>query len=112
METAGRSRRKILYTILAIVSIPVILLAALFAYVTYVNWSSERRATAFCGEIEIGSDVSRVVDKAKSRSIFYGSDANSYTFYFFGFVFDKAVCDVSVTADGKVKSKAAEMEYD
>jgi hypothetical protein len=27
-------------------------------------------------------------------------------------VFDKAVCDVSVTTDGKVKSKAAEMEYD
>jgi hypothetical protein len=110
METAVRSRRKIVYTILAIVSIPVVLIAALFALVIYINWSAERKAAAFCNDIAIGSEIALAVDKAKRQKVFYGTGSD-YTFYFFGFVFDKAVCTVSVT-DGKATSKASEMEYD
>jgi len=48
---------------------------------------------------------------AVSKHVQFGSD-NGYTFYFSGFIFDKAVCEVAVDKQGKVISKKTEMEYD
>ena len=112
METARQSRRKVIHTVWIFISIPVVLLAGLFGVVAYVNWAAEKKANQFCSQIEIGTQISLAAAKAKSQGVFFGSDAKSYTFYFFGFVFDKAICDVTIGADGKVVSKYAGMEYD
>jgi hypothetical protein len=86
-------------------------LGAMVACVSYINWSAERKATKFCDEIEIGSDVSLAIEKAKQKKIFH-SDFPPYNFYFWGIVFDKAVCEVSVDHNRKVTAKHSEMEYD
>ena len=40
------------------------------------------------------------------------SDKDGATFYFPGFMFNQAVCEVSVDKNGKVLTIYAEMEYD
>jgi len=89
----------------------VVAFAAMVACVSYVNWAAERKAKAFCDNIAVGSDISLALEKAKKQEIFH-SDFPPYNFYFWGVVFDKAVCEVSVDANRKVVSKVAEMEYD
>jgi hypothetical protein len=79
--------------------------------VVYANWSAERSAREFCGMIPIGSDISAATAKAKEKKILWGSESG-YTFYFSGFIFDKAVCEVSVSKEGEVISRIAEVEYD
>jgi hypothetical protein len=86
-------------------------LGAMVACLFYINWSAERRAKTFCDEIAIGSDISDATRKVKNKKNFYG-DSQQYTFYFWGFVFDKAVCEVSVDQNQKVTAKHSEMEYD
>ena len=87
------------------------LCGVLIAGIYYVNWSAEKKAKLFCDEILVGSDVSLAINRAKQGKIFYG-DYRGFTFYFPGFVFDKAVCAVTVDSDRKVTSKGSEMEYD
>ena len=89
----------------------VVALAALLTSVWYVNWAAERNARQFCAAIEIGSDISLAIARAEDKKIFYG-DAQGYTFYFWGMVFDKAVCEVSIDSNRKVTAKHSEMEYD
>ena len=89
----------------------VVAFAAMVACVSYINWSAERKATKFCADIAIGSDISDATKKIKDKTLYYG-DSQGYTFYFWGVVFDKAVCEVSVDANRKVVSKVSEMEYD
>jgi hypothetical protein len=84
---------------------------ALVAIVFVPNWVAERRAREFCDEISIGSNISAAIAEAKARKILWGS-GDFYTFYFPGLILDKAVCEVSVNQDGKVKAKAAVMEID
>jgi len=83
----------------------------LVCYVAYANRSAESRAHEFCDAISIGSDISASTARANDGKILWGSK-DGYTFYFSGFMFDKAVCEVSVSKEGKVISKKAEMEYD
>ena len=86
-------------------------LGAMVACVFYANWSADRKAKAFCDAINVGSDISLTIDKAKKNKIFFGN-FQGFTFYFPGTGFDKAVCEVSVDPNGKVTSKNSEMEYD
>ena len=98
-----------------IVSTVVLLLiggAGAFLAVVFVpNWVAERRAREFCDRISIGSNISAAIADAKERKILWGA-GEYYTFYFPGLIMDKAVCDVSVTHDGKVKAKSAVLEID
>ena len=93
------------------ISVVVVACCAIVACIGYVNWSAERNARTFCDEIAVGSDISIAVERAKDRHLLWGP-AGGYTFYFPGFVFDKAVCEVAVNREGKVTSKGARMERD
>jgi hypothetical protein len=73
--------------------------------------AAEKKAHAFCDSIEIGTDISNVVAKAKAEGIFGGPE-QGYTFYFPATGFDKAVCDVTVDRQQKVAAKSVEMQYD
>jgi hypothetical protein len=111
-----------------LIGVVVVLLfsGALVALGVYADWAAEKNARAFCDEISIGSDISTATARAADRKIMFGpssaierkalwgaSDSGVYTFYFFAaFIFDKAVCEVSVNREGKVRSKFSEMEYD
>jgi hypothetical protein len=103
--------KKILLLLGKIVLVIMALIGVMLAGVGYVNWTAERKAKAFCDGIAMGSDISLVLEKAKTEKVFI-DDSPPYNFYFFGFVFDKAVCEVSVDANRKVVSKVSEMEYD
>ena len=84
---------------------------ALVAVVFFPNWLAARRAQQFCDETPIGSDISAAIIRANERKTLWGSH-RFYTFYFPGLILDKAVCNVSVAEDGKVKAKGALMEID
>jgi hypothetical protein len=84
---------------------------AIVGCIYYLNWSAEKKASAFCAEIDLGSDIALATMKANQLGIRYGS-YKGYTFYFPGMMFDKAICSVSVDQAGKVVSKASEMEHD
>jgi hypothetical protein len=103
--------KRILLLLGKIALVIVALFGVMVACVSYVNWAAERKAKAFCDDIAIGSDISQALEKAKKRDVFH-DDTPPYNFYFFGVVFDKAVCEVSVDANRKVISKASNMEYD
>jgi hypothetical protein len=103
--------KKILLLLGQIALVIVALIGVMLAGVGYVNWAAEKRAKVFCDGIAMGSDISLVLEKAKTQKVFL-DDSPPYNFYFFGFVFDKAVCEVSVDANRKVVSKVSEMEYD
>jgi hypothetical protein len=103
--------KKILLLLGKIALVIVALFGAMVACVSYVNWAAERKAKAFCDDIPVGSDISLAIEKAKIHDVFH-SDSPPYNFYFFGVVFDKAVCEVSVDSNRKVISKISEMEYD
>jgi hypothetical protein len=45
-------------------------LGAFVACLSYLNWSAERKATKFCDAIEIGSDISVAIGKAKYKQVF------------------------------------------
>jgi hypothetical protein len=89
----------------------VAVLGTMVACVSYLNWSAESKARAFCDSVAIGSDISLAVERAKDKKLLYG-DYQGYTFYFPGLMFDKAVCQVSIDSNRKVTSKHSEMEYD
>jgi hypothetical protein len=98
--------------ILGRIALGVVLSIVLLASILVVpNWYAERSARQFCEDIAVGSNISAAVAKANARKILWG-DYRGYTFYFPGFGFDKAVCEASVDADGKVTAKGSLMEYD
>lgn len=94
-----------------IVLLLIVCAGALVAVIFVPNWVAEQRAREFCDEIPIGSDISAATARANERKILWGS-YQLYTFYFPGLILDKAVCEVSVTQDGKVKAKGTVMEVD
>jgi hypothetical protein len=111
MSNSRKSVKK-LFLLVGKVALGVVLaLGALVACLFYIDWSAERRAKMFCEEIAIGSDISGATRKVKDKKDYYG-DSQQYTFYFWGVVFDKAVCEVSVDQNQKVTAKHSEMEYD
>jgi len=89
----------------------VAIIVAVVGIIAYSNGIAKRRAQEFCDLISIGSDIAAATYAANERKILWGESA-AYTFYFSGFMFDKAVCEVSVDKEAKVISKKAEMEYD
>jgi hypothetical protein len=105
------SLKKPVFVLFKIAAVLLACYGALIGGVWYVNWLAERRARAFCDEVAIGSDIFPILDNAKRQKIDY-SDFPPYTFYFFGMVFDKAVCTVEIDSNRKVTSKNTEMEYD
>lgn len=106
-NTAGWRR-----LVVRIVLAAVLVVIASVGYVFYSISSAEKKARSFCDEIEIGSDIGAAVARAGEKGIAYGS-GSGYAFYFPTVtVFDRAVCGVSVNADGKVISKRSQMEYD
>jgi hypothetical protein len=111
MKSTQSLRKKIVKIVLAIILVVIIFCGAVVASIFYANRSAERRSREFCDEISIGSDISTATVRANSRKILWGHE-DRYTFYFPGFIFDKAVCEVTVNQHGKVISKSAEMEYD
>ena len=103
--------KKVVFAVGKVVLVIVVVLGAMVAGVFYVNWAAERNARKFCDAIAIGSDISIATQKVKDKSLYYG-DSQGYTFYFWGVVFDKAVCEVSIDQNRKVTAKHSEMEYD
>jgi hypothetical protein len=98
--------------VISTIMLVVILCCGAFAgCIAYANWSAERGARGFCGETPIGSDISAATARANDRKILWGPHGG-YTFYFPGFIFDKATCEIWVDRNGKVISKSAAMEYD
>ena len=97
-----------------IVAALIVLLIAPVALLKYLNYSAERNAEAFCGNIQLGSNISVAIQAAHAKKIRGLNFANplNYTFYFPGVMFDKAVCDVWIDPKGRVVSKHAEMEDD
>ena len=81
------------------------------ACVFYIDWAAERRAKIVCQEIALGSDISEAIRTVRDKKDFYG-DSQQYTLYFWGLVFDKAVCKVSIDPNRRVTAKHSEMEYD
>ena len=94
-----------------VISVVILGCAVFVASIVYANWSAEKRAREFCDEIPIGSDISTATARANHRKILWGP-YRGYTFYFPGFIFDKAVCEVDVDQHGKVVKKGSAMEYD
>ena len=105
------NQRRILRIAVGIAAVVICCFVALLWYVAHANQSAERRAREFCDAISIGSDISVHTARANDGKILWVSKGG-YTFYFSGFIFDKAVCEVSVSKEGRVTSKTAEMEYD
>ena len=74
---------------------------------TYMNWSADNKAQAFCAGIKRGADIAPVVanfEKAAGdqRILHYESDDGaSHTFLFEGFVYELAACQVTVDKDRK-----------
>jgi hypothetical protein len=95
MRDSRNSVKKIGFAVGKVALVIVVVLGAIVACVSYLNWSAERKATKFCDEIEIGSDISVAIRKAKDKKDYYG-DSQQYTFYYWGMVFDKAICEVSI----------------
>jgi hypothetical protein len=107
---AWKRRTKVL---IAAVAGVLLILGALVAYVSQSTSSAERNAKQFCDEIALGSDIAPALAMAKDRKILYGLNEQTYTFYFPTVaLFDKAICEVSVSSDGRALSKGSVMEYD
>ena len=111
MSDARKSIKKIVFLVGKVALGLAVAFGAMVACVFYIDWAAERKAKIFCEEIAIGSDISDALGKVKDKKDFYG-DSQQYTFYFWGLVFDKAVCEVSVDSERKVTAKHSEMEYD
>jgi hypothetical protein len=109
MNDSRSSVKKIVFAVGKVALVVVLALGVIVACGSYLNWSAERKATKFCDAIAIGSDISAAIGKVKDKKDFYG-DSHQYTFYFWGMVFDKAVCEVSVDSNRKVTAKHLEME--
>ena len=105
------NKRRIVRLVIGLAIAAVSCVGAFVGFVVYANRSAERSAQEFCDATPIGSDISASTARANNAKILWGSEGD-YTFYFSGFIFDKAVCAVSVNKEGKVTSKKAEMEYD
>jgi hypothetical protein len=115
MKDARKPVNRYIKIVVILVSAISLFFGVVVVYVVYADWSAERKARAFCGEIALGSNVSIAIDKAKGRKILYGPHEGSYqgyNFYFPGSMFNNAVCEVSVDKDGKVLAKGSVMEYD
>jgi hypothetical protein len=106
------NRKRIRHWVVGLAVAVIAFCGAAVASVAYSNWYAERSARTFCGAILIGSEISAATSTAKGRRIFFGESSGQYTFYFPGVIFDKAVCEVSVSKEGKVISRKAEMEWD
>jgi hypothetical protein len=104
-------KRRVFRWVIGLALAAVVCFGVLVASVWGTNWLAERRARRFCSMIPIGSDIAAATATATKRRILWGS-YGGYTFYFPGVIFDKAVCEVSVSKEGKVLSRNAEMEYD
>ncbi len=83
---------------------------------SYMNWSAENKAQAFCEGIKRGADIVPVVanfEKAAGdqRILHYESDDSSHTFLFEGFVFDVAECHVTVDKDRKALAGRVTMRH-
>ena len=111
MSDSRNSGKKIIFAVGKVALVIVVVLGAIVASIFYLNWSAERNARKSCDAIEIGSDISVATQKVKDKHLYYG-DSHEYTFYFWGMVFDKAVCEVSIDQNRKVTAKHSEMEYD
>jgi hypothetical protein len=106
------NRKRILQWVVGLAVAVIAFCGAAVGFVAYINWRAERSARAFCGAILIGSEIGTATSTAKDAKIFFGESGGQYTFYFPGVIFDKAVCEVSVSKEGKVISRKAEMEWD
>ena len=111
MKWNSRFLRRFVAVFVLVLIVSVLLLWYYTATTSNRLRAAEMKAHAFCDAIAIGSDISTAVSRAKAEDIFLGT-AGGYTFYFPATSFDKAVCEVTVTRDGKVISKDAVMEYD
>ena len=75
----------------------------------YSNHRALKAAEHFCGQIALGSNLSKSVELAKSEGIRYIESLHQ--FYFQGWVFNAALCIVTVEED-KIISKQVEMRSD
>jgi hypothetical protein len=106
------NRRRLLHWVVGLTVAVIAICGAAAASIAYINQHAERSARAFCGAILIGSEIGAAESTAKGARIFFGESGGRYTFYFPGVIFDKAVCEVSVSKEGRVISRKAEMEWD
>jgi hypothetical protein len=61
--------------------VTVALIGVMLAGVGYVNSAAERKAKAFCDDIAMGSDISLVLEKAKTQKVFL-DDSPPYNLLF------------------------------
>lgn len=97
-----------------LVGIPVLLIALLLAYSEFANWFAARQAAEFCAKAQPGEPIAPLLAQGagwKWRPI-HDPKHSRYVFIFPGaFMFDKAICTVTVTGD-KVLAVEARMFYD
>ena len=111
MREARSAVKRYVKATVIVIAVVILGCTAFVACIVYANWSAERRAREFCDDISIGSDISAATARANHRKILWGP-YRGYTFYFPGFIFDKAVCEVEVDQHGKLVKKGSVMEYD
>ena len=103
---------------IAIAGVLVVPPGVLILYIFLANWNAERRARAFCEEIQVGSDISVAIKRfekeiGKPDILHYGgSESKGEDFLFLGAMLDKADCSVATDEQGKVISKITYMLYD
>jgi|GEM_PF-3427029 len=115
---------KIVHTFAKVIVVIVLLLGCIRSYGEYLNWAAAKDAQAFCGEIEIGSDITLSIanfqkeigfvkiEGGKSSIRHFGfpnlpelAPKDGHTFKFPGFLMVDAYCEVSLDQNGKVISK-------
>jgi hypothetical protein len=119
--TSAQTPRRNIAAMLILSSMVLVILSPLFLVVLtplialYLDKAAEYDAKTFCARIAIGSDITFPVDQAEKQGDwrhYWSDDKMRHTFWFPGFVMDKAYCDVNVDKAGHVTSKHAEMLYD
>ncbi|MDQ1834515.1 hypothetical protein [Massilia scottii] len=129
MLSLSESKKDVVYSVLKVAIGIIVVPGAALAFVWYSNWSAERSARVYCDGIQLGSDISVQIEKFE-KNIGYKKESGGkvsvrhygfpqerfpmgqHTFLFYGFMFDKAYCDVSLSPDGKVTAKNSFIHYD
>ena len=90
--------KKILLILCASVLFLALAFAALIAYTIYANDAADNAAKAFCADIQMGSDIDALLQKAAQDKDVFGTMQikQGYQFRFQGGVFHAGFCQVEV----------------
>jgi hypothetical protein len=129
MSNAPSLNKRIARTLVKSAIILICVPGILLGYIWYANAAAEMNARVFCDGIPVGSSITSEIAKFE-KDIGYrqepggkvsvrhygfpqeGFSTDSHTFLFYGFMSDRAYCDVSLSADGKITARNSFMQYD